>query len=332
MSEEKQMWDINEFAGVNIRMRKSDGYFNAKDICKVNNKRVTVYMDIKNTQKFIKALKADLKENTKDKVGQDPDLPVIEEITTGPNNNRGTWVHPDIAINLAQWVSPEFSVQVSKWVRRYLQGDITLVRDIVDRHDALNNTRSEVLITTLSNQVEEYKTQLNTLENAVETLRTQITNLNKLHCDYCNKRYSSTAGITRHLKNCPDKKISEYRMLVPLDKFQAYIELVSESYELEGIEFKFVDWDSDKPTVKVKKDAKRYNYRIYLNSSRWKLLKLLQEYICIPIETLLSENCFIMYKENADIFKIIKYNLHDNNGDTSLEVELKIKLGIIQDD
>ncbi|OUK65272.1 DNA-binding protein, partial [Enterobacter hormaechei] len=33
------------------------------------------------------------------------------------------WVHPDIAINLAQWLSPQFAVQVSRWVREWMSGE-----------------------------------------------------------------------------------------------------------------------------------------------------------------------------------------------------------------
>jgi hypothetical protein len=29
---------------------------------------------------------------------------------------QGTWVHPQVAIHLAQWLSPKFAVRVSKWV------------------------------------------------------------------------------------------------------------------------------------------------------------------------------------------------------------------------
>ena len=29
---------------------------------------------------------------------------------------QGTWVHPHVAINLAQWLSPRFAVRVSQWV------------------------------------------------------------------------------------------------------------------------------------------------------------------------------------------------------------------------
>jgi len=36
------------------------------------------------------------------------------------NSNKfaqGSWIHPDLATNLAQWISPTFGVQVSRWVR-----------------------------------------------------------------------------------------------------------------------------------------------------------------------------------------------------------------------
>jgi hypothetical protein len=34
----------------------------------------------------------------------------------GYRATKGTWVHPQVAINLGQWLSPKFAVQVSKWV------------------------------------------------------------------------------------------------------------------------------------------------------------------------------------------------------------------------
>ncbi len=35
---------------------------------------------------------------------------LIDTTTTGPNEFRGTYVHPDIAIHLAQWISAKFAV------------------------------------------------------------------------------------------------------------------------------------------------------------------------------------------------------------------------------
>jgi hypothetical protein len=35
---------------------------------------------------------------------------------TGDIHIRSTWVHPQVAINIAQWISPQFDVKVSGWV------------------------------------------------------------------------------------------------------------------------------------------------------------------------------------------------------------------------
>jgi hypothetical protein len=43
------------------------------------------------------------------------------------------WVHPILAIKLAEWLSPEFDIFVKETFKRYLDGDITLADDIVQR-------------------------------------------------------------------------------------------------------------------------------------------------------------------------------------------------------
>jgi len=41
----------------------------------------------------------------------------------GDHRLQGTWVHPQVAINLGQWVSPAFAVQVSQWVYDWMTGN-----------------------------------------------------------------------------------------------------------------------------------------------------------------------------------------------------------------
>jgi hypothetical protein len=100
-----------EFNGFKIRQRPSDGYIHATDMCKVGKKLWAKYSENKLTKNFIKQLSADIKK------------PISELFTSikGGNdkNNQGTWIHPRIAINLAQWISSEFAVKVSKWVMEW---------------------------------------------------------------------------------------------------------------------------------------------------------------------------------------------------------------------
>jgi hypothetical protein len=43
-------------------------------------------------------------------------------INTSNKVNYDLWIHPDLAIQLAQWISPIFALQVSKWIRELFNG------------------------------------------------------------------------------------------------------------------------------------------------------------------------------------------------------------------
>ncbi|MGK7903861.1 MAG: KilA-N domain-containing protein [Hormoscilla sp.] len=38
------------------------------------------------------------------------------------NGSQGTWVHPEVAIDLAQWLSPQFRIMVNRWIREWMSG------------------------------------------------------------------------------------------------------------------------------------------------------------------------------------------------------------------
>lgn len=49
---------------------------------------------------------------------------VVQIVRGGEPHFQGTWVHPQVAMHLAQWASPKFAVLVSKWVYEWMQGSI----------------------------------------------------------------------------------------------------------------------------------------------------------------------------------------------------------------
>ena len=103
-----------EVDGEVIHLRTKDGYINATAMCKSAGKLLADYTRLKTTQDFF------------DELSRDMGIPISELIQSfkgGRAENQGTWVHPDIAINLAQWLSPKFAVQVSRWVREWMSGE-----------------------------------------------------------------------------------------------------------------------------------------------------------------------------------------------------------------
>lgn len=97
-------------------MRVSDGYVNATKMCQSAKKDCGNYLRNQGTIIFI------------DEFSRSTGIPgdlLVQTTMTGPNENRGTWVHPDVAIDLARHCSPAFHVKVIEIVRRYASGQIT---------------------------------------------------------------------------------------------------------------------------------------------------------------------------------------------------------------
>lgn len=104
-----------EVSNAVVEQRASDGYVNATALCKAANRKFNDYRTNASTTGFLNALAA--------KTG----IPVVEgkqsliESRPGsPETGGGSWVHPQVAINLGIWLSPEFAVQVSEWVVEWM--------------------------------------------------------------------------------------------------------------------------------------------------------------------------------------------------------------------
>ena len=87
-----------------------------------------------------------------------------------------------IAIDLARWLSPEFAVSVSVLVYRHSSGDMSLVPEVVARHDTINNTTSRVLVSTVSNDIIEAERRAAAIKEENEQLERQV-RLDMLSCD-----------------------------------------------------------------------------------------------------------------------------------------------------
>lgn len=99
--------------GTVIHQRPNDGYINATAMCRAVSREFKHYNENKSTKNFLAALEAE--------VGI-PTSVLVQSISGGDPRLQGTWVHPHVAVNLAQWLSPEFAVKVSAWVYEWMSG------------------------------------------------------------------------------------------------------------------------------------------------------------------------------------------------------------------
>lgn len=90
-----------------ICQRKDDGYIHATAMCNAAGKRLHNYLRNAITRDFIDALATETRIRA-------TELVVVKR--GGTPGEQGTWVHPKVALHLAQWLSPGFAVQVVNWV------------------------------------------------------------------------------------------------------------------------------------------------------------------------------------------------------------------------
>jgi hypothetical protein len=95
---------------IKIIARKEDKYINLNQLCKAGKREFREYKRLEKTKAYLQVLSLS--------VG----IPTDELIkyTSGSNNERANWGHPQVGINVAQWISAEFDVQVSSWVYELL--------------------------------------------------------------------------------------------------------------------------------------------------------------------------------------------------------------------
>ena len=99
--------------------RPEDGYIDVTNLCKAGSKQFFHWKELKRTKAFLQVLSSSI-------------VITMDELLKyqiGSNSERKTWVHPQVAINIAQWISPEFDVQVSRWIYEIMLTGKTDIRD-----------------------------------------------------------------------------------------------------------------------------------------------------------------------------------------------------------
>ena len=88
---------------------RDDGYIFATGLCKIVKKRVNNWLQLKETKELIK------------KFESEKHIQLVEIYKGNTSKyNQGTWIHPDLGIQLAKWCSSNFSLQVSKWQEQFM--------------------------------------------------------------------------------------------------------------------------------------------------------------------------------------------------------------------
>lgn len=127
--------------GIFVDQRVDDGFINGTAMCVAHNKDISDWLKNDDTWELVVALAMDLGIQPKNhKNGNSvytrvsatyPSLVVVKR--GSPNAGGGSWLHPDLAIQLAQWCNKPFAIQVSRWIREWLTTGTTPVQADLDQ-------------------------------------------------------------------------------------------------------------------------------------------------------------------------------------------------------
>lgn len=100
--------------------RHDDNWVNATKWCKYYGKRFSNFTRLQEIKLFIAKLSK--------KLGYSDVSKVVEH-----NSGKDTFIHPLLAIKLAEWLNPDFDICVKETFKRFLDNDITLADEIIQR-------------------------------------------------------------------------------------------------------------------------------------------------------------------------------------------------------
>jgi len=115
----------HEVNGIGISQRVTDGFINGTAMCVAHNKLIADWFRNQETIELLFALAEDLGINFNHGISHNSSITSISKaypqlVTSkrgSPETGGGTYIHPDLAIQLAQWCNKTFAIQVSRWVR-----------------------------------------------------------------------------------------------------------------------------------------------------------------------------------------------------------------------
>ena len=265
---------------------REDGYINLTQLCKAGGKEFKHWKENKNCEAFLHALSSSVGIPTDDLI----------KYETGSNENRATWGHRLVAIEISRWISHEFGVKIIRWT------DEILITGKVELDNEKSNKELENL----------YQEKITKLQNRLNNYETTIFNRN---VDYCPIEYYGKDIVYFIKFNIPTHLHSEY--------IAKYPNIDNEEYNC--IEFG-VTSDIEERLKSHKRDKKKENLIFlhaieiknrYTSSKMEFYIKRIARQLSINFEYEKRKECILVNEENFNILvnKINAglINIEDNN-------------------
>lgn len=127
---------------VTVESRESDNFINATQLCEAGGKRFDDWCFLPTTTQLTMDLGTCL-------YGKPWPLKSLME------RGSESWIHPKLAVQLADWISPSFAILISQWIDK----------PSIVKPPSVDSEKSNEVIATLQKQLRESKARIAVLEN-----------------------------------------------------------------------------------------------------------------------------------------------------------------------
>ena len=204
-----------------IISRIDDNFINATQLCQAGNKLFDDWYCLNNTKQLINEVES----NT----GIHVSLLVDIKNDNSSEFNQGTWIHPELALQLAQWISPIFAIQVSKWIINLFTNGKVEINTKLLTENKLKDQKIKLLENTY---VKKHKREKYPDKNVIYILSTDEHLKNRIYivgkATNLTNRLSTYNKTCEHqviyYKSCIDKEILNLVELMALNKLKQYQE------------------------------------------------------------------------------------------------------------
>jgi hypothetical protein len=119
-----------------IMSREADKFINGTQLCKAGNKKFNDWYRLENTKQLISVLESEA------------GIPASQLVDIKKGNStkfeQGVWLHPDLAIQLAQWINPNFALHVSGWIRTLFSKGKVNFKLIKKQEEKINKSTKKI--------------------------------------------------------------------------------------------------------------------------------------------------------------------------------------------
>ena len=140
------------------------GYVNATQMAQANQKLLSDYMRLKSTKEYLQTLANDM---------GIPISSLVVEIQ-GYGSEQSTWLHPEVAIDVARWVSIPFRIWANRTLMKVMMGEVKPVIEELQSQDLSQLTHLQNHITKLKGDIVTHEKAITQHQQAIAKIEKEI--------------------------------------------------------------------------------------------------------------------------------------------------------------